>query len=58
MSPVVTASGLDHDFSCDRADQTGRVDRSDLWTSQRWQHLAIVVNLYSRRIVGWEAGSG
>ncbi len=26
-----------------------------IWTTEGWLYLAIVVDLYSRRIIGWEA---
>ena len=31
------------------------VDISYIWTNEGWLYLAIVVDLYSRRIVGWVA---
>jgi putative transposase len=44
---------LDQDFSCDGPDQKWGVDISYIWTNEGWLYLAIVVDLYSRRIVGW-----
>ncbi|RYC10516.1 IS3-like element IS1953 family transposase, partial [Brucella abortus] len=46
---------LDQDFTCDRPDQKWGVDISYIWTAEGWLYLAIVVDLYSRRIIGWEA---
>lgn len=46
---------LDQDFVCDRPDQKWSVDISYVWTAEGWLYLAVVVDLYSRRIVGWEA---
>nr|WP_143132840.1 IS3 family transposase [Brucella cytisi] len=46
---------LDQDFTCDRPDQKWGVDISYVWTAEGWLYLAIVVDLYSRRIIGWEA---
>lgn len=33
------------------------VDMSYIWTKEGWLYLAIVMDFYSRRIVGWSAGS-
>ncbi|ANG99105.1 transposase [Brucella pseudogrignonensis] len=46
---------LDQDFTCDEPDQKWGVDISYIWTAEGWLYLAIVVDLYSRRIIGWEA---
>lgn len=48
---------LDQDFSCDGPDQKWGVDISYIWTNEGWLYLAIVVDLYSRRIVGWAASN-
>lgn len=45
---------LDQDFACDGPDQKWGVDISYVWTAEGWLYLAVVVDLYSRRIVGWE----
>jgi len=44
---------LDQDFTCDGPDQKWGVDISYIWTTEGWLYLAIVLDLYSRRIVGW-----
>jgi transposase InsO family protein len=51
-SPVA-ANLLDQDFACDRPDQKWGADISYIWTAEGWLYLAIVLDLYSRRIVGW-----
>ena len=48
---------LDQDFSCDGPDQKWGVDISYIWTNEGWLYLAIVVDFYSRRIVGWAASN-
>lgn len=40
------------DFSCDGPDQKWGVDISYIWTNEGWLYLAIIVDLYCRRIVG------
>ena len=49
----VAANLLDQDFSCDGPDQKWGADISYIWTAEGWLYLAIVLDLYSRRIVGW-----
>ena len=51
---LVAPNLLDQDFSCDGPDQKWGVDISYIWTREGWLYLAIVLDLCSRRIVGWE----
>ena len=44
---------LDQDFKCDASNQKWGVDISYIWTQEGWLYLAIVIDLFSRRIVGW-----
>ena len=44
---------LEQDFSATGPDQKWGVDISYVWTTEGWLYLAIVLDLYSRRIVGW-----
>ena len=46
---------LDQNFTCDGPDQKWVADISYIWTAEGWLYLAIVVDLYSRRIIGWNA---
>ncbi len=48
---------LDQDFACDGPDQKWGVDISYIWTGEGWLYLAIVLDFYSRRIVGWATSS-
>ena len=50
---VIAANLLDQDFSCEQPDQKWGVDISYVWTLEGWLYLAIVLDFYSRRIVGW-----
>jgi hypothetical protein len=47
---------LEQDFTVTRPKQNGGSDISYIWTAEGWLYLAIVVDLYSRRIVGWAVG--
>lgn len=44
---------LRQDFSTTGSNQKLSVDISYIWTNQGWLYLAIVMDLFSRRIVGW-----
>lgn len=44
---------LDQDFTAERPNQVWSTDISYIWTREGWLYLAIVMDLYSRRIVGW-----
>jgi putative transposase len=50
----VAANVLDQDFTATAPDQKWGVDISYVWTAEGWLYLAIVVDLFSRRIVGWQ----
>ena len=41
------------DFSADAPDKTWGADISYIWTAQGWLYLAVVLDLHSRRVVGW-----
>ena len=44
---------LDRDLTADRANQKWVVDISYIWTREGWLYLAAVLDLHSRRIIGW-----
>ena len=44
---------LDQDFSAEGPDRKWGVDISYVWTAEGWLYLAIVLDLFSRRIIGW-----
>src|SRR5690625_55395 len=44
---------LNRKFSASRPDQAWCGDITYIWTGQRWSYLAVVLDLYARRIVGW-----
>lgn len=52
-SSPVADNLLEQDFQCDGPDEKWGVDISYIWTAEGWLYLAIVLDLYSRRIVGW-----
>ncbi len=57
---VTTNSGLaraenllEQDFSAATPNQRWASDITYIWTGQGWLYLAVVMDLYSRRIIGW-----
>jgi len=44
---------LDQDFSATAPNQKWSADISYVWTREGWLYLAIVMDLFSRRIIGW-----
>ena len=49
----VAPNVLDQDFTAQGPDEKWGVDISYVWTAEGWLYLAIVLDLYSRKIVGW-----
>ena len=49
----VAPNVLGQDFCAEAPDQKWGVDISYVWTAEGWLYLAIVLDLFSRRIVGW-----
>ena len=44
---------LNRDFSPTEQDRVWTTDITYIWTLQGWVYLAVVIDLYSRRVVGW-----
>lgn len=44
---------LDQDFAASRPNQKWCGDITYLWTNEGWLYLATVIDLYSRRVIGW-----
>jgi putative transposase len=52
--PYVTASNLlERDFSSPAPDCHWSTDITYVWTAEGWLYLAVVMDLFSRKIVGW-----
>lgn len=49
----VAVNVLDQDFAAEAPNEKWGVDISYVWTNEGWLYLAIVLDLFSRRIVGW-----
>jgi putative transposase len=44
---------LEQDFTATRPDEKWGADISYVWTREGWLYLAVVIDLFSRRVVGW-----
>lgn len=49
----ITPNLLDRDFHADRSNQKWAGDISYIWTREGWLYLAVIIDLYSRRVIGW-----
>ena len=52
----VAANLLDRKFDVDKPDTVWTTDITYVWTFEGWLYLAVVLDLYSRQIVGWAMG--
>lgn len=50
---VIAPNVLDRDFAAEGPNQKWAADFTYIWTAQGWLYLAVVLDLFSRRIVGW-----
>jgi putative transposase len=52
----IAPNHLDQDFTAAGPDRKWGSDISYIWTREGWLYLAVVLDLYSRRVVGWAVG--
>ena len=50
---VIADNILARDFQADRANQKWLADFTYIWTAEGWLYVAVVLDLFSRRVVGW-----
>ena len=48
---------LDRAFMADAPNRKWAGDISYIWTSEGWLYLAVVIDLFSRRVIGWAASN-
>jgi putative transposase len=48
---------LEQNFQCDKPNQAWVGDITYVWTNEGWLYLAVVIDLYSRKVVGWSMSS-
>ena len=44
---------LDRDFTANGSNQKWAGDISYVWTQEGWLYLAVILDLHSRRVIGW-----
>ena len=54
---AVASNLLDQTFSAEAPNEKWAADISYIWTAQGWLYLAVMLDLYSRRVIGWAAGA-
>ena len=52
----VAANTLDRQFTVNQPDRVWAGDISYVWTDESWLYLAVVLDLYSRAVIGWAMG--
>lgn len=50
---TIATNLLDHQFQPAAPNRKRVADFTDLWTAEGWLYVSVVLNLYSRRAVGW-----
>ena len=55
---VVPANLLDRQFDAERPNQKWIADFTYIWTTEGWLYVAAVIDLFSRRVVGWSMSAG
>ncbi|WP_240453933.1 IS3 family transposase [Chachezhania antarctica] len=50
---VIADNILDRDFAADRPNQKWLADFTYIWTAEGWLYVAVVLDLFSKRVVGW-----
>ena len=48
---------LEQNFTTEQPNQAFVGDITYIWTAEGWLYLAVVIDLYSRKVVGWSMGS-
>ena len=49
----IAPNRLDRDFSATAPNQKWACDLTYVWTDQGWLYLSVVIDLFSRKVVGW-----
>lgn len=49
----IAANWLDGDFAADAPNRKWAGGITYIWTSEGWLYLAVILDLHSRRVVGW-----
>jgi putative transposase len=55
---AVPANLLNRQFAAERPNQKWIADFTYIWTAEGWLYVAAVIDLFSRRVVGWSMSAG
>ena len=55
---AVPSNLLDRQFAAERPNQKWIADFTYIWTAEGWLYVAAVIDLFSRRVVGWSMSAG
>ena len=58
LTAALSPSLLDRQFTAERPNQKWIADFTYVWTADGWLYVAAVIDLFSRRVVGWSMGAG
>jgi putative transposase len=50
---AIASNVLDRQFTADQPNRKWIADFTYIWTAEGWQYVAAVIDLFSRRVVGW-----
>ncbi len=53
LASVIAPNVLDREFSAERPNSKWIADFTYVWTAEGWLYVAAVIDLFSRRVVGW-----
>jgi putative transposase len=55
---AVPSNILDRQFEAERPNQKWIADFTYIWTAEGWLYVSAVIDLFSRRVVGWSMSAG
>ncbi|RKE65631.1 putative transposase, partial [Pseudorhodoplanes sinuspersici] len=55
---VAPSNLLDRQFAAERPNQKWVADFTYIWTAEGWLYVSAVIDLFSRRVVGWSMSAG
>jgi putative transposase len=58
LTSVIAPNVLDRAFSAERPNSKWIADFTYVWTAEGWLYVAAVIDLFSRRVVGWSMTAG
>src|SRR4029079_4718894 len=58
QTATVPSNLLDRQFAAERPNQKWIADFTYIWTAEGWLYVSAVIDLFSRRVVGWSMSAG